>query len=226
MQNPHASLGTATRLFLALTLLVTVPLGVTGCAKEPALRSYGEPTGLFHIKVREDWQVNVQPGFMSVYAGSEFPAEDVFDALSVLIFVVVPTEGEPADALTTLISNRAKEREWQEYETGDMQDTRLGNRIAHKRHVTGIDARGNHFAADYVIARTNDREVLVVAVAPAETWESDRVAAATLLEEEWYWHIPDPAVTIDASAEETTTLPSDTSGEPEGGSGGSGDSGG
>lgn len=203
MPVPRVFIRTTARLILAASLLIAAPLGAAGCAKEPALRSWGEPTGLFHFKVPEDWQVNVQPSFMTVYAGSEFPSEEIFDALSVLVFVVVPTEGEPADALTTLIENRATEREWQEYEAGEVQDTVMGNRVAYKRHVTGVDARGNAFAADYVLARTNGREVLVVAVAPADSWETDREAVATLLEQEWYWHIPDPAVTIGGSAEET-----------------------
>ena len=213
MRTTDPRLRTCLRLTaLAVFVFVTIA-GASGCrAKAPELRSYGEPNGLFHIKVPETWPTVINPTGITVRAAEDLPTEDTFDALSFLISVnPLDEESDIADRLAEIVDARAEQRGWQTYEMGEAEDAALGNRVASKRHIRGVDANGIEFRADFTVARTNKREVLVVALAPAESWDEDTAEIEELLLRQWFWHIPDPAAMVDFQSEGIT----DTAGDVE-----------
>ena len=212
MRTSDTPLRTSYRFILLAALVTTLAVGIAGCGrtKAPELRSYGEPSGVFHIKVPETWPTVITPTGMTIRAAEDLPTEETFDALSFIVSVnPLDDEGDIADRLAEIVEARAEQRGWQTYDIGEVEDAALGNRIAAKRHVRGVEANGIEFRADFTVARTNKREVLVVALAPAESWDEDTAEIEELLLRQWFWHIPDPAAMVDLQSEVATDTVSD-----------------
>lgn len=185
-----------------LTSFVAIAMLLGGCGASSELTSVSEATGLFHVRVPEQWQSSSQPGLMVFYDAKELPAseDEAFDSLSIGIYTSDIAGTEPVgERLLKLLQARAVDRAWQNERLGKPAKTTVGKREGWATDVSGLDADGRAFAGRAALVRTNGREVLLFAVAPKEEWDDASVKIEDLVAE-WYWHVP-----ADRSADATGT---------------------
>lgn len=189
-------------LHLLLTLTVFAAMLVTGCDSRSALTTVSDSSGLFHVRVPEDWQSNPSQGVMALYAADKLPEteDQAFENLSVAIYTSDAAGTQPvADELVELVQARAADRAWRDSELGQPTEMTVGKRQAWSMDVSGTDSGGRAFSGRATLIRTNGREVLAFSVAPKAEW-ADQVDAVDGLFAEWYWHSPEDSESIAESA--------------------------
>jgi hypothetical protein len=179
-------------LVLAAMLASLLIAGTSGCALlggSSSPTTVTDPGGFFHFKIPGDWQHNVADDLIAVYAADELPeAGNGIDSLSILVFSASTddTSTPVADKVANVVDLRAEARGWQEYDVQDAEEITVGGRPGTRVQVTGVDSEGVPFEGAYHLVRTAGREVLIVAVSPAGSWESDRKQLDEVFEQ-WFW---------------------------------------
>lgn len=181
-------------ILCSLVLLVLLSsLALQGCGRKDGsgtLKSVSDADGLFHVKVPSDWSSKVDPGTMILYSRPDLPTSDRLEALSIAIFASSNVTSTPVpEALRYVVQARASARRWRSFQTEAVTSTKIGGRDASQMRLTGTDANGVDFSADYEMTRTSGYEVLVIAVAPRSQWDAAEPVVTTLLKDDWYWHL-------------------------------------
>lgn len=201
---------TIKRIALAALVIVTA-LSVTGCSLlggEPELRDISARDGLYHFQIPADWQALVDSQAIAVYAADELPeGDEAASTLSIIALTANETTDAPVpDELLRITNNRSIQRSWTNAVIGEPVETSVGSREAYSVEVAATDANGNPFEGRFHLVRTSGREVLIVAVAPADLY-ADYVSDLEDVLERWYWHQPE-VQTIDLEAD----MPLETTG--------------
>ena len=184
------------RLTLATVALALVAstAGCTLFGGDPELTTVSDAGGLFHIKIPATWSSQAQTGLIAIYGAEEPPASDTLKDLSIGIFSTQDTTDTPVpEALTYVVNTRAVERSWSDATVGEPTDAKIGGRDGAVIAVSGTDAQGIKFKAEYYFVRTSGHEVLVIAAAPADTWAEVEDEVHALVADEWYWQIAEQA---------------------------------
>lgn len=186
------------RITIIVALAVSA-VALAGCSLLPQTgktRTVSDPQNIFHVKIPAKWQASTDPGYLSIYADKELPAEGVEpDALSVLVFTSSePSTAPVADVVDYLIKARAQSRGWKKTTPGKPTRIELGGRDAHAVDVKATDSAGKEFESRYVFARTGGVEVFMVAVAPRGKAIGDYDDELKRLAAEWYWQNSETAV--------------------------------
>lgn len=210
-RNGHGSRRRRRRKENAVALLVTVVSAallaatLAGCSSSgDRFKTATDSTGFFHIKFPADWQHTVEAGLISVYASDALPETDRLEDPALLIFLSEQPVDEPVpDLLSGLIESRAADREWRDgYTISEPETATVGGREAARVTASGVDRNGIEFESEYYLVRTDGREILVMAVAPAEEWSAFSEEVTRILSTEWYWHVPE-------QSQEPTAAPPD-----------------
>lgn len=177
-------------ILLLITTAVTVSLLLGGCGRSGRTQSVADADGLFHFNVPAAWQYQPNERFISVYAGNKLPTtEDAAKDLSVLVFTSSEaSKSAEADVLRYLIKARAASRGWQALKMTSARQIALDGRPAIYIDSAAKNADGQPFEGRFYFTRTQNREVLVAAIAPfgkkIDSFEDD----LTQVTENWYWH--------------------------------------
>lgn len=199
LPGPRLPLGNA-RLALVAALVVA-SAGLMACQATETTRDVTDSASLFHFKIPASWQYRVEPGVLSVYADDTLPEPgQEIEALAIVTFVSGATTDTPVpEALVAYAEYWGDTRGWTDVEIGETSAQEVGGRTGSRVEIAGIDGSGRAFRASYVWVRTNNREVLVTAVAPPERWDAYAADLDTVLEQ-WFWHREEGT-----SADETAT---------------------
>jgi len=179
-------------LFVLVLVVFAAALSACGPAETSTeLETVNDASGLFHVKVPNDWSSLAEEGLVVLYASDTLPEEERIDDLSVAIFSTDETTDTPVpETLTFVVDRRAADRSWKDYSRSEPRATSIGGREGSFVEVTGTDANGQDFRARYHYIRTSGRDVLVIAVAPSAMWDVVVPEVDTLIADEWYWHTP------------------------------------
>lgn len=193
MRVAHRQLKTVYPLIIAvLSASLTLTAACSLVDPAPTLKEVGEHSGLFHVKVPQEWQTTTARGVTALYASSELPSDpEAVTELSMLIFTADVASQTPVPVeLSALVGQRAVERGWQEHKVSAPETSAVGEREASRVHVTLTSASGQDYEGDFYLARTSGREVLIVATAPLGSWTEEAPLVEDVLRE-WYWHVPE-----------------------------------
>lgn len=188
----------ATAVLLA-ALFVGGLFATSGCGlfeEEVPDTTVSDLAALFHFKIPGEWQFRVEPGLIAVYSSQELPEQSVLESLSIIV-LSGPVAEEPLpieERLLRLVEARSEEREWEDAEIGEPVETSFGGRPGYRVALSGVDANSVSFAGEYYLVRTNDTEVLLLAVSPADQWDDDAPEVRRIVEDQWFWHRPDPSL--------------------------------
>jgi hypothetical protein len=173
--------------------LVVAVVALASCGNPPEpKKDVADSSGLFHYKVPAVWQSRSEPGMTTAYAAEDLPGEgETAEALTIVTMLSTVTTDTPVpEALADYIAGLSAARGWTDVQAEDPVAATVGDRAASRIDVSGTDASGRAFQAAYLWIRTNAREVLVVAVAPADRWNAYSADLHDVLNE-WYWHLPE-----------------------------------
>lgn len=177
-----------------LVALLIAAVGIAGCGLlggEPKLIDVGDPEGVFHVKIPEDWSSESQKGLIAISATEEMPQSAELENLSIGIFsTTVTTDTPPADTLAYIVDERAKSNEWVDPKVGEPVTVRIGDRDGYMVDASGSYTNGVAFAARYYFINTSGVDLLVIAAAPADSWDEVKPDVETLVSENWFWHRP------------------------------------
>lgn len=175
-------------LLIAISMAVALLLG--GCGGSNETQSVADAGGLFHFNVPTTWQYQPNERFISVYAGSKLPtSEDAAKDLSILVFTSSEaSKAAETDVLEYLINARAKSRGWQSLTMAPAKKLELDGRPAIYIDSAAKNAKGQPFEGRFYLTRTQNREVLVAAIAPFGTKIESFDDELTHVTENWYWH--------------------------------------
>lgn len=188
-------------LALSAAILCVAAAGCSFLDHTPDLQTVSDAGGLFHVKIPSDWSSQVTTGLIAVYGAKEPPASGKLDDLSIGIFVTRDTTETPVpDALEYVVALRAKERSWKNAQISEPTNVTIGKRDGSVVSVSGTDAQGVEFVAEYYFIRTSGQEVLVIAAAPKDRWPDVEEDVRLLITDRWFWQI-----SADQAQESTTT---------------------
>lgn len=176
-------------LIVAIAMLLTLAVA-TGCS--PKLQDVADGSSWFHVRVPADWHARVEQTAIIMYAAKDLPEteDETFESLSVLVMASGAASDTPVpEELTDLVNRRAKSREWSDFKISKPEKLKVGGRSGYAVDVTGKDVKKRAFAGRFVLIRTNDREAMIVGLAPEERWKKESAQFDAIFEE-WYWHKP------------------------------------
>lgn len=185
---------------IAIAVIAATAAGITACGG-PKTTSVSDASGLFHVVIPAKWQSMAQTGILAIYAAKDLPKDEdaAFDTLSVGIYTASAAASEPVGPrLVSLLEARAKDRKWKKQSIGQPAATKVGKREAYQVDVSGVDEKSREFAGRALLVRTNEREVLVFAVAPSGKWNGYEDDVDGLLTQ-WYWHQPEKTEATDTA---------------------------
>lgn len=184
-----------------LCLLGLALVGIAGCSGGSSMQEIADSSGWFHVRVPAKWQAAANEDSILIVADKTLPTgeDDAFDSLSMQIYVSEKAgPATVAKSLTALVRARADSRKWSNVKLSAPAKVKIGSREAWAVDVSATDSKKRDFSGRIALARTNDRDALVVALAPADVWKKSGADAVTSLYTEWYWHEP-------ASGQSTST---------------------
>jgi len=187
---------TALACILGLALI-----SIVGCSRTSSMQEIADTSGWFHVRVPAKWQATTNADSILIVADKDLPTseDDAFDSLSMQIFVSDTAGPAPvAKSLTALVNARATSREWSKVKLSAPAKVEIGKRAAWAVDIKATDSKDREFAGRIALVRTNDRDALIVALAPLDVWEKTGADATEDLYREWYWHEP-------ASGQSTST---------------------
>lgn len=191
-------------LFVMSALALAAIVALSGCSLlggASRTQSVTDKANTFHFKIPAKWQTMPAEGFISVYADDKLPGKDEpAKALSILVFASqeASTAAE-TDVLDYLLEARAEQRGWTDVKRGKTVKTTLGKRPAWTTDVSARGADGVEFDSRYIFARTEGREVFVVAVAPQGKDISAYDDEIDSIQKNWFWHSASEPTTDTAS---------------------------
>lgn len=184
----RAASGTPRHVGLVIAVALLVALG--GCAQKVTYKDVADPNGLYHFKVRSDWQSTLLNDVNLVYASDELPAADkLADTLTLAVYASYEaTEVPLAEQLGNVIERRAENRGWKSFERSEATSVTVGGREGAAIDVSGVDANGAEFEARFYLVRAGDRQVGFIAVAPAGKLAEFDAELNAIVTERWFWH--------------------------------------
>lgn len=193
-----------TRILALATLLMTLVI-TGGCSlfggADTELKDVSDYSGVFHFQVPADWQVSAESGAIAVYASQALPtAETAIESLSILVFTSYETTVSPAaEQLKQFAEDRSTQRGWVDPVIGDVSETEIGGRPAYQIEIEASNPDGPRFAGRFLLVKTSGRDVLVIAVAPADQIDGYDGDIDSVMEN-WFWHVPaDSRESIDST---------------------------
>lgn len=167
-------------------------LAGTGCAQRIGYKDIADPNGLYHFKVRSDWQSTLVGGVNLVYASKELPKSDkLADTLTLMAYPSYEATDVPlAEQLENVIALRAKNRGWRSYERSKPASITVGGHEGVAVDVSGVDANGAEFDGRFYLVRAGDRQVGVLAVAPSGKLAQFDPELDAIVTQRWFWHGP------------------------------------
>ena len=184
-----------------LSLLGLVLVGVLGCSGTSSMQEIADNSGWFHVRVPAKWQATANEDTILIVAEKTLPTgeDDAFDSLSMQIYVSEKAgPATVAKSLPALVRARAASKEWSNVKLSAPAKIDIGKRDAWAVDVSATDSKKRDFSGRIALVRTNDRDALIVALAPRDVWEKSGDKAIANLYTEWYWHEP-------ASSQSTST---------------------
>ncbi len=177
-----------------LLFLLGLALAVSmGCSGPSSMQEIADNSGWFHVRVPAKWQATANDVSILIVADKTLPTgqEDAFDNLSMQIYVSDKAgPATVAKSLPALVRARADSREWSNVKLSSPAKVKIGKRDAWAVDVSATDSKKRDFSGRIALVRTNDRDALVVALAPRDVWEKSGDDATANLYAEWYWHEP------------------------------------
>lgn len=176
--------------YVVLAAVVALLVVLSGCAQKVTYKDIADPNGLYHFKVRSNWQSTLLSGVNLVYASDKLPASDALaDTLTLAVYASYEATDVPLpEQLQTVIERRAENRGWKSYQRSEATSVTVGGREGVAIDVTGVDANRTKFDARFYLVRAGNRQVGFLAVAPAGKLATFDDELKAIITERWFWH--------------------------------------
>lgn len=180
---------------LLSAMALAVALTLTACAPEVPKQTVTDPQGRFAVSVPESWQTRPEQDVTVLFAADKLPTSEE-EALDTLTIGIYSASGEdtatPEARLTALLERRAEDQSWQKTDFSEPQSVDIAGKQGTAIEFSTFSAGGRAFSGRAVLIRDGDKQYLVFASAPGESWETDAQQLDDVLAS-WDWSPKKPS---------------------------------